>query len=387
MSSETSNRSFSTKRRVAVLILILLIMVLAVGLFRFIRHRLEYALTDAVFVASDSLTEIGFDRVSGVLTELPVNEGDRVKKGQLLARIDPQRYRLEVKKLAAAVQTAVEKRAALQLKRQRLQQEFELRTKLATEEIRRVGRQQQAAAAKVASLQARIDQLQRDHQRMVNLFAQQVIPRQKLEQSSTQLEAARAERLALQRDQQAFNPVRKAARLQRQLSRVQQQQLLELDRDLAAAAAGVARLRSMQEKAQQDLADTELRSPLDGRLAKRFINLGGDVTPGRAVMALVDPQDIYIIALLEETKLEGVEPGAQVLIRIDAYSDQQWQGKVEQVLPASAATFALAPRDISAGEFTKVAQRIPVRIRITGGSLDKLRVGLGGEVEIRRKDS
>jgi len=80
-----------------------------------------------------------------------------------------------------------------------------------------------------------------------------------------------------------------------------------------------------------------------------------------------------------------VEPGNEALIRIDAYTDQEWRGEVEQVLPASAATFALAPRDISAGEFTKVAQRIPIRIRITEGPLEKLRIGLGGEIEIRRR--
>ena len=112
---------------------------------------------------------------------------------------------------------------------------------------------------------------------------------------------------------------------------------------------------------------------------------GGNIAPGRPVLALVNPKDLYIVALLEENKLEGVEPGSKVLIHIDAYTDQQWQGEVEQVLPASEATFALAPRDISAGEFTKVAQRISVRIRITSGPLEKLRVGLGGDVEIRRQ--
>ena len=106
-----------------------------------------------------------------------------------------------------------------------------------------------------------------------------------------------------------------------------------------------------------------------------------------AVYAVLDPQNIYIIALLEENKLDGVTPGDPVVIRIDAYPDQKYKGIVSQVLPASAATFALAPRDISAGEFTKVAQRIPVRINITEGDISLLQVGLSGEVEIRRSGS
>ena len=385
MSDTAPKQASFSKRKSAIIILILLIIVLAVGLFRFVNHRLNYAVTNAVFVASDSLTEIGFDRVGGVISELTVNEGDRVTRGQLLARIDPEHYRLTVAKLAAQTRAAVEKQAALQLKRTRLQHELKLQTELTSEEITRVGRQQQAAKARVASLEAKIAQLQRDHQRLENLFAQQAIPRQKLEQLETQLESLTAEKLALKRKQQALKPVKRAARLKQQLALSQQQQLLELDRDLAATAATIKQLQATLENARHDLANTELKSPLDGRIAKRFVNQGGSTAAGRPVLALVNPDDLYIIALLEENKLSGVEPGNQVNIRIDAYSKQKWQGEVEQVLPASAATFALAPRDISAGEFTKVAQRIPVRIRITSGPLDKLRVGLGGEVEIQRQ--
>ena len=72
-------------------------------------------------------------------------------------------------------------------------------------------------------------------------------------------------------------------------------------------------------------------------------------------------------------------------LTLDAYPDKEFTGVVREVMPASAATFALVPRDISAGEFTKVAQRIPVRIEITGGDRSLLRVGLGGEVEIKRQ--
>ncbi len=387
MSNPPAKAPTSSKRRNAVIILILLIIILVIGLFRFIHHRLNYAMTDAVFVASDSLTEIGFERVGGVISEMKVKEGDAVKQGQLLARIDPKHYQLTVNKLAAETRFVTEKMAALQLKRQRLQQEFELRTKLKFQDIGRIGKEQQAAAAHVVSLQAQITQLQRDQQRLTRLFAQQVIPRQKLERVTTQLESAQADLVALKQNRQALNPVKHAAQLQQQLAIAHQRQLLELDRELAAASSKIEQLQAALDNSQRDLQNTELRSPLTGRVAKRFISQGGSIAPGRPVLALVNPEDLYIIALLEENKLSGVEPGNKVLIRIDAYTDQQWQGEVEQILPASAATFALAPRDISAGEFTKVAQRIPVRIRITEGPLEKLRVGLGGEIEIhRRKD-
>jgi len=387
MSNQQEKSPPSSKRRIAIIILILLIIILVIGLFRFVHHRLNYAMTNAVFVASDSLTEIGFERVGGVIVEMGVKEGDPIEQGQLLARIDPQHYQLTVNKLAAETRFSTEKMEALQLKRQRVQQELELQTKLSFQDIGRVGKEQQAAAARVVSLQAQITQLQRDQQRLSRLFAQQVIPRQKLEQVTTQLESAQADLVVLKQNQQALNPVKRAAQIQQQLSITHQQQLLELDREIAAASSKIEQLQAAFNNAQRDLQNTELRSPLTGRVAKRFVNQGGNIAPGRPVLALVDPQDLYIIALLEENKLSGVETGNKALIRIDAYTDQEWQGEVEQVLPASAATFALAPRDISAGEFTKVAQRIPVRIRITEGPLEKLRIGLGGEVEIhRRKD-
>lgn len=386
MSDSPNKRPVLNKRRLAAIILGILIVCLLLGLFRFIRHRLEHALTNAVFVASDSLTEVGFDRVGGVVQELSHKEGEEVAAGELLARIDPQPYRLEEQKLNAALQTAEQNHAALQLQRTRIQQQLALKTALAGEEIQRIERQKQAADAQVARLQAQIDQLQRDLRRMTNLFAEQAVPRQRLEQISSRLDGARAEQLALRRARQALDPAHNAAQLQLQLAQTEQQQLLELDRKLAAALAECTRLQSNLDKARRDLANTELKSPLSGRIAKRFVNRGGNIAPGQPVMALVDPKDIYIIALLEENKLAGVSQGSVAKIRIDAYSDRTWQGEVERVLPASAATFALAPRDISAGEFTKVAQRIPVRIRITDGPLELLRIGLGGEVEIRRKE-
>jgi len=385
MSNTKPKQSLFKKRRIAIVILILLIIILLIGLFRFVNHRLNYAITNAVFVASDSLTEISFDRVGGVIIELPVKAGDRVKKGQLLVKIDPGHYQLSVEKLAAQTRAIIEKQAALKLKRQRLQRELKLQTKLATEEISHIDKQRQAAAAKVSSLEAQISQLQRDRQRLVNLYAQQAIPRQKLEQIEAQLKSLQAEKLALTRNQQSLDPVKKSAQLKQQLSLSHQQQLLEIDRELASADATIEQLQAALNNARRDLDNTTLKSPINGRVAKKFINQGGNIAAGRPVLALVNPEDLYLLALLEENKLSGVEPGSKTIIHIDAYPGQKWQGEVEQILPASAATFALAPRDISAGEFTKVAQRIPVRIRITDGSFDKLRVGLGGEVEIRRQ--
>ncbi len=136
---------------------------------------------------------------------------------------------------------------------------------------------------------------------------------------------------------------------------------------------------------ENKISYTKLKAPFDGIIAKRFVYKGSVIRSGMPVYSIIPENSIYINVLLEETKLEGVKVGAPVKIKIDAYPDKKFEGVVEKIEPVSAAKFALVPRDISAGEFTKVAQRIPVRLKITKGDLSILRVGMGGEVEIKRQ--
>ncbi|GAB4169206.1 MAG: EmrA/EmrK family multidrug efflux transporter periplasmic adaptor subunit [Geothermobacteraceae bacterium] len=374
------------KRRLASILLLVMIVALAIGLARFVRHRLDYAVTNAVFVASDSLTEVAFDRVSGQIAELLVSEGDHVAAGQPLAQLDNSRYRLERDKAAASLQKAKETLEALKLTRKRLAEELPLATAAAQRDVVRLQRETEAARAGRTAIESRLKQARRDLQRFRNLFEQKVVPRQRLEQLEVEVDSLQGQLEAQNQKIAALEAARDAARVQKRLAASREDQLLELDRKIAAADSEVARLSAQLAKAEKDLASTRLVSPVSGRIAKRFVGPGASVSPGRPVYAVVDPGNLYIIALLEENKLEGIRPGSEAVIRIDAFSDRTWRGEVEQVLPASAATFALAPRDISAGEFTKVAQRIPVRIRITDGDTSLLRVGLGGEVDIRRQN-
>ncbi len=381
----TETKPRLNRQTIALIILGILIILLLVGLARFVRHRMNYALTNAVFVASDSLTSLGFDRVKGQLAALKKQEGDSVEIGDPLAQLDDRHYRLKLREVEARLEAQTENRAALQLKRKRLANQFKLQHQLAVREIERLTNERKAQTARIASLTATIEQLDRDQQRLQKLYQQQVIARQKLEKITTERQRRQAEMQVLEQQRQALDSAIASAQLKQQLTRTNATILAEIDRQLASSDRQIQQLEATRDSARQDLAATSLYSPIRGRVAKRLVGERANLAAGQAVYALVNPEDLYLIALLEENKLAGVRPGAAVNIRIDAYPDQHWKGKVEQILPASAATFALAPRDISAGEFTKVSQRIPVRIQITQGPLDQLRVGLGGEVEIRRQ--
>jgi membrane fusion protein (multidrug efflux system) len=108
------------------------------------------------------------------------------------------------------------------------------------------------------------------------------------------------------------------------------------------------------------------------------------VDAGMKILSIVDPKSLYVLDLLEETKLKGINPGCSVKIHIDAL-DKDFEGVVSEILPASASTFALVPRDISSGEFTKLAQRFYVKIKFNKVPKNVL-VGMSGEVQIAKCD-
>jgi membrane fusion protein (multidrug efflux system) len=176
-----------------------------------------------------------------------------------------------------------------------------------------------------------------------------------------------------------------SAELEVRLAESKRTQIGEVRKSIRAMTEKIASLTASLEDTRTLISACALKSSISGRIAKRYVSAGDIVSPASAIYAVLNPKDLYIVALLSEDKLAGVVPGAPAIIRLDAYPNRKYGGVVTRVLPASAATFALAPRDISAGEFTKVAQRVPVRIGITKGDTRLLQVGLSGDVQIRRK--
>jgi membrane fusion protein (multidrug efflux system) len=371
-----------TKLAVFLVIIIIVLIVLAV---RFIQHRLAYAITDAVFVSTDSLTSVSFDRVSGRLIKLYKQEGDTVHRGEVLAVLDDEIYRLKRDRLAARLAEATGERQNRFIYLDRLKKEVALNESIAHGQVKELTRQVAALTAKAASAEAHIQQIRRDKDRFAALYKADVISSQQLEQISTNLTAKKKAKKALEEQAAALKDSMGIARDRVKLAEAAKLRIQETEGEIKTLNDKVKGLTAALKSAEQDVVECKLRSPIDGRVAKRFFAEGSIIPSERQVFSLVNPKDLYIKALLEENKLQGVKPDAPVNISIDAYPDQSFSGKVEKIMPASAATFALAPRDISAGEFTKVAQRIPIRITITKGDISILRVGLGGSVEIKRQ--
>ncbi len=373
------------RKTVAVGLLVIGIIVVFVLALRFVHHRMQYAVTDAVFVRTDSLATLGFNRVSGRVMKMAKTEGDPVQAGEVVAAIDDTPYRLDARRLKAEIASANEKLGEQKLLLERLKNEVDLNVKIAHAQVDQLDKQKEALNSQAESIQAIIEQLKRDRQRFESLYAQKAVSKHKAEDIGTQLLTREAEKKSIIENASALGASISSARLSVRLAETNRTRVGEVEKNIASLTESIKGLRAALENAESNIDACVLKSAITGRIAKQFAGIGDIVSPASAVYAVLDPDRLYVVALLEENKLNGVIPGAPVSIRIDAYPDQEYKGVVNQVMPASAATFALAPRDISAGEFTKVAQRIPVRIDITDGDIRLLQVGLSGEVEIRRK--
>ncbi len=375
----------SRHRQLAAAILLTIFLILLVLLARFLWHRHYYAVTNAVFVETDSLVLVSFQKVNGRLRRLYVPEGARVQQGQILAELDNTTYALSVRNLADQLRSLREKSRALSIEIQRLRTDLRLRQAQIEDEMERLRAERRAMQSEVAALEAELAQTARDLRRFRRLLREGLIARHRFEEIQTRwLSLTQKKKALLARVQSLTAAIRSTVKEKERLLN-QHKLIREKERELAALKARIRARERALEEARVLLFYCRLQSPVTGYIAKRFHAPGDVVGPGEPVYAVVDFSKLYVLVLLEETKLRGVRPGCEARIRIDAYPHHPFYGVVTAVLPATAAKFALVPRDISAGEFTKVAQRIPVKIKITRGDLSLLRVGLGGEVEIKRK--
>lgn len=372
-------------RRLALFILLAIFIPLLVFLARFLWHRHLYAVTNAVFVETDSLVFVSFDKVNGRLKKLNKEESDRVLKGELLAELDDTIYALRVKNLTENLKALREKAKALAIEIERLRKELTLREAQIGNEIERFQAEREALKNELAALEVDLSQAERDLKRFKRLFSKKLIPEHRFEEVENRVLGLREKRKALLARIDSLSAAIRATQKEKEIVKNQRKLIQEKERELSALKAQIKAQEKALSEAQVLLSYCKLKSPVSGYIAKRFHAEGDVVAPGEPVYAVVDFSKLYVLVLLEETKLRGVKPGCEAKIRIDAYPGRIFYGVVTAVLPATAAKFALVPRDISAGEFTKVAQRVPVKIKITKGDLSLLRVGLGGEVEIKRK--
>jgi len=150
------------------------------------------------------------------------------------------------------------------------------------------------------------------------------------------------------------------------------------------AEGSVRTMEIQRDKAARDLSFTILKAPYDGVVGNRSVQEGDLVSPGQRLMALVPTRQLYIDANFKETQIQHLVPGSKVNVHVDAYSDYPVVGTVESIAPASGSVFSMLPPENATGNFTKIIQRVPVRIALPQDALDsgRLRAGLSVVVDV-----
>jgi membrane fusion protein (multidrug efflux system) len=300
-----------------------------------------YIATDDAYVRANN-TMLGA-RVAGHIAAILPRDNALVHGGDVIFRIDDGDYKI-------AVDAA--------------------RTKIATQQatIDRIGRQiaaQEAAVeqaqANLASAEAGLKRASLDYDRQHALSNKGFASQATFEQS----EAARDQGVAGVKAAQAASDT---ARSNVDVTRAQQ----------AEAEAQLAELKTSLAKAERDLDFASVRTPVDGLFSNRLVNTGDFVAVGQRLGNVVPLDEVYIDANYKETQLKRIRPGQPVTIKVDAYGFRKFKGTVESISPAAGSVFTLLPPDNATGNFTKIVQRVTVRIRVPKdvASQNLLRAGM-----------
>jgi membrane fusion protein (multidrug efflux system) len=286
-----------------------------------------YISTDDAYVRANN-TMLGA-RVSGHVAAILPRDNSIVRAGDVIFRIDDGDYRI-------AVDAA--------------------RSKIATQEatIDRIGRQVTAlesaveqTKAQLASAEAAMKRAGLDFDRQQTLSTKGFASRAAFEVSEASRDQGAA---AVKSAQAAFD----AARDNVEVTKAQQ----------AEARAQLAELQTQLAKAERDLAFTSVRAPVDGTFSNRLVNTGDFIQAGQRLANVVPLNDVFIDANYKETQLKRIRPGQPVTIKVDAYGFRKFTGVVDSISPAAGSVFTLLPPDNATGNFTKIVQRLPVRIRV-----------------------
>lgn len=289
-------------------------------------------------------------RVSGWITELPVIEGDVVKKGDLLFRIDDRDSVLQRDVLIARL-NAIENQMAV-VKAQSGQVDAETLGRYESETNRL-----KAAEAEAAALEAQVKQSRDDYRRSQELAAQKWLSPQALERARTTYQQVQESHRKALADIAAVRGTLAAAGGSRR-------QLQVMERQLAVLARQADEIRAEIKRREVDIADRTIVSPRDGRVVMTFARKGEHVSMGQRILMFHDPDDIWVEANVRETDVARLKAGMKVEIRVDAYSSRVFQGTVHRIGQAATSQFALLPDPNPSGNFTKITQRLPLRIAL-----------------------
>ena len=327
--------------------------------------RINYVYTEDSRIEADLI--IVSSRVAGWVTSRAVTEGSTISAGDVLAAIDSRESKLQVVELEAQI-------LGIDAERIRLAAERRLVDEQTASLYSSERSQLEAAQVSVSSLQPQLDLAKRELQRAKSLFERKVFSRRQLDQAETAHQQ-------IDRENRMAVADLKAARAKLKEAAAERAQLEVLDGELSILTHRKAELIAKLEHQKLDFADRTIKSPVDGVVDKTFVKVGEYVTPGQRLALVHDPEKIWIEANIKETQIRKLKIGQRVELGVDAYPDIAFEGRVLSIGNATTSEFALLPSPNPSGNFTKITQRVAVRIAI-GQKDGLLRPGMMVEVNI-----
>ena len=304
--------------------------------------------TDNAYIRGD-VTSLA-PKVLGYVTAVQVQDNQSVRAGDVLFRIDDRDYRARLAQAVANVNAA-------EARLTNVDAEIQLQHAL----IRQAEAQKRSSVAEM-NLATKASDRRRE------LIRTNAVSQAQVDESDAALSKAEATVAAA------------AATIE-----AQRQRIAVLASQREAAAAAVAQAKAARDLAQIDLENTVVHAPVDGVIGNRQVRIGRLVAPGASLLDIVPVRDVWVVANFKETQVEHIQPGQRVRIKVDGYPDLALAGVVDSFAPGSGSAFSMLPTDNATGNFVRVVQRVPVKIRFAYNPLPgRIVPGLSARVDVYR---
>jgi membrane fusion protein (multidrug efflux system) len=352
-------------RRFTRFAIIALVLCLLIAVAYWLHRQFTVVQSNDARIAADMITVSS--ELPGRITQFNLTPGQRVAAGDLLVQFDDSEGKAAVAESRAALNQLEANRATLAARIDQQRNAFQADAEAAQSRL-------ESAGASLAATRAREELARHNAERADALVTDHVISVQSWDQS-------KHERMAAEQAAREAAAQLKVAQAGVAQARANAQNIDVLERQLTEVDAAIEQARATLAQREIRLAKLSLRSTLDGVVDEIFTHAGEYAVPGRRLLLMHDPATIRVEANVKETDIEDVKLGSRVTIRVDAYSDLQVTGRVSDLGQAATSQFALIPNPNPSGNFTKITQRLPIRIALDQPSAD-LRPGMMVEVAI-----
>jgi membrane fusion protein, multidrug efflux system len=292
-------------------------------------------------------------RAGGFIVAVKFEENQPVKKGDTLLIIDNREYKLQVAQTAAAIQRS------------------EAQLQVLESNIHTLERNADAVKAQIKANEAKVLKQKLDYERYTALYKEESATKQKLEDIQAALDVSTSD---YQTSQESFNAA--------------ESKIGDVRAERSVVMAEITRLKALLERNKLDVDYTIITASYDGRMGRRTVEVGQMIDAGEVLAFIVNNEtDKWVVANFKETQIAQMQIGDTVKILADAFPNKEFKGTIISLSPATGSSFSLLPPDNSTGNYVKIVQRVPVRIRVDGErkEIDVLKVGMNVNVYSPKK--